>query len=392
MKRILIVLLLAAIFGAGGFFLYQKALQEPEIQILETSRITRGDIREVLVETGIIKPQVGAEVKIGSRITGDIVQMNVKVGDTVARGDLIARIDDREILKVIDRQEAALRSARDTLRQVELTFPERIREARANLAYAQVHHEREVELLKHEYTTQDALDRAFRDLNTADAALKRLRDEYATQKVIARSGIEEAEAQLSQSRINHSYTFIHAPIDGVVSDVTIQEGETIVTGLQVANLVTVLDPTRLEMWIYVDETNIGRTRLGQEVEYYVDAFPEKNFYGVIGRLNPQPVIRDNIVYYLATVEVDPRDAHFLRPEMTAHVRIIAREKEDVLTAPNAAVKFERGQQVAYRVLEDGKVERVELKTGIRGENRTEILSGAREDDVVATRLILPLNP
>lgn len=391
MKRILIVLLLGATFAAGGFFLYRNAFQEPAIQVLETSRITRGDIREVLVETGIIKPQVGAEVKIGSRITGDIVQMNVKIGDTVRKGDLIARIDDREILKIIERQEAVLRSARDTLRQVELTFPERIREARANLDYARIHHEREVELLKHEYTTQDALDRAQRDLKTSEAFLKRLLDEYATQKVIARSSVEEAEAQLSQWRINHSYSFIHAPIDGVVSDVTIQEGETIVTGLQVANLVTVLNPTSLEMWIYVDETNIGRTRLGQEVEYYVDAFPEKNFHGVIGRLNPQPVIRDNIVYYLATVEVDPKDAQLLKPEMTAHVRVIVREKKDILTAPNAAVKFERGQQVAYRVMDNGEVERLELKTGIRGENRTEILSGAEEGDIVATRLILPLS-
>ncbi len=389
MKKFLIVFLLAVAVGGGSFLIYRHAFRKPEIQILESSTIERGNIREVLVETGIIKPQVGAVVKIGSRITGDIVKMNVKIGDPVKRGDLIARIDDREILKVVARQEAALQAARDTLRQVELTFPERIREAQANLGFARVNHTREVELIKHEYTTQDAVDRALRDLKTSEANLKRLRDEYATQRVIAQSRVEEAEAQLSQSRVNHSYTTILAPIDGVVSDVTIQEGETIVTGLQVANLVTVLDPTSLEMWIYVDETNIGRAQLGQEVEYYVDAFPEKNFQGTIGRIHPQPVVKDNIVYYLATVEVDRADAQFLKPEMTAHVRIIVQEKKEILTAPNAAVKFEQGRHVIYRVTGEKRVERLEPRTGIRGEDRTEILEGVNEGDVVATRIILP---
>jgi multidrug efflux pump subunit AcrA (membrane-fusion protein) len=160
---------------------------------------------------------------------------------------------------------------------------------------------------------------------------------------------------LRQQETRLTYTRIYSPIDGVVSDVTAQEGETIVAGLQVANLVTVLDPTLLEMWTYVDETDIGRVKIGQEVEYYVDTFPEKIFQGNIDKIYPQPVVKDNIVYYLAIVKVSQNDAQFLKPEMTTHIKIIFAEKTDILIVPNAAIKFE-GEQIAYKV-ETGKVKR-----------------------------------
>jgi RND family efflux transporter MFP subunit len=190
--------------------------------------------------------------------------------------------------------------------------------------------------------------------------------------------------------VNLSYTRIDAPIDGVVSDVTIQEGETIVTGLQVANLVTILDPARLEMWIYVDETNIGRVEAGQAVEFYVDTYPDRVFKGTIQRVHPQPISKDNIVYYLAIVQVTPEDAEVLKPEMTTHVRVIYEQKDSVLTAPNAALKFEEGKQVAYVVIGENKVEKAVVRSGVRGEDRTEILSGVKEGDEVATKIILPV--
>ena len=391
MKKAILAALVVAVV-AVGIFGYRRLFPKSGYEILETARVEKGSIRGVLVETGIIKPQVGAVVKIGSRITGAIVQMNVKIGDKVKKGDLIALVDDRELRKSIQRQTATVDSAKNTLLQVELTFPERIKEAQANLSYAKVNFEREQALQKNEFTTDDAVDRAKSQFKANQANLKRLQDEYKTQLDISKARLEEADAQLKQLEVNLSYTRIFSPIDGVVSDVTIQEGETIVTGLQVANLVTVLDPSLLDMWIYVDETNIGKANVGQRVEYTVDAFPNKTFAGTIQKIYPQPVTKDNIVYYLAIVEVAREDTAFLKPEMTSQVRIIFEEKGDILTAPNAAVKFDEGKQVAYKVLGPQKVERVELKTGIRGEERTEILSGVKEGDEIATKIILPVSP
>jgi len=389
-KKIIIAVILAIVLAAVGFLVYKKFFARQDTQVLETGKVERGNIRGVLVETGIIKSQVGAVVKIGTRATGTIKQMRVKVGDRVKAGELIALIDDREILQQIAQQQAALVSSRNTLTQIELTYPERIREAKANHEYATATVKRERELLKHDYTTKDAVEKAESLYEATGAVLKRLQDENKTQLGISKSSVEEIQAQLRQQQIRLSYTKIFSPINGVVSDVTAQEGETIVAGLQVANLVTVLDPTKLEMWIYVDETDIGKTAVGQDVEFYVDTFPAKTFKGKVEKIYPQPVVKENIVYYLSTMKVSPEDAELLRPEMTTHVRIITEEKANILTAPNAAIKFERGKQVAYRVTGKNKVEKLEIKIGIRGEDKTEIFSGANEGDVLATKIVLPV--
>lgn len=391
MKKILLVLIIILCFG-GGFFVYNKFFKKPSIDVLETAKVEKGSIRGVIVETGIIKPQVGAQVKIGARATGEIMQMKVKIGDRVRKGQLIALIDEREIVKSIEQQKASLVAAENKLLQTELTYPERIREAQANYDYAKINYERETELLKYDYTTKDEVDKAKSQFEAAEATLKRLRDEYDTQLKIAKANVEDITAQLKQQEIRFTYTKIYSPIDGIISDVTAQEGETVVTGLQVANLVTVIDPTLLEMWIYVDETDIGRVKLAQQVEYYVDTFPDKLFHGQIEKIYPEPAVKDNIVYYLAIVKIVKKDAVFLKPEMTTHIKIIFDEKNDILVAPNAAIKFEKGEQIAYRVLGPKIVEKVILKTGLRGEEKTEILSGVQEGDTLATKIILPIPP
>lgn len=390
MKKILPVFIIILCFG-GGFFVYNKFYKKPSVEVLETAKVEKGSIRGVIVETGIIKPQVGAQVKIGARATGEIMQMKVKIGDRVKKGQLIALIDEREIIKSIEQQKASLVAAENKLLQTELTYPERIREAQANYDYAKINYERETELLKNDYTTKDEVDKAKSQFEAAEATLKRLRDEYDTQLKIAKANVEDITAQLKQQEIRLTYTKIYSPIDGIISDVTAQEGETVVTGLQVANLVTVIDPTLLEMWIYVDETDIGRVKLAQQVEYYVDTFPDKLFHGQIEKIYPEPAVKDNIVYYLAIVKIIKKDAVFLKPEMTTHIKIIFDEKNDILVAPNAAIKFEKGEQIAYRVLGPKRVEKVILKTGLRGEENTEILSGVHEGDTIATKIILPIS-
>jgi multidrug efflux pump subunit AcrA (membrane-fusion protein) len=390
-KKLLWAAVLIAILIVGGIAGYKKLYPKPQTQVLETGRVEKGNVRGVLVETGIIKSQVGAVVKIGARATGRLDKMLVKVGDRVKAGQFIAQIDDREVLKAIDQQKAALRVAQNTLAQVEMTYPQKIAEAEANLNYARIARDRQQELIKKEYTTRDSLDRAENQLQAAQAVLTRLREEFVSQESISKSTIQEIMAQLRQQEIRLSYTRIYSPLAGIVSDVTAQEGETVVAGLQVANLVTVLDPTRLEMWVYIDETDIGRAKKEQKVEYTVDTYPNRTFVGTIERINPQPVVKDNIVYYLATVKVSTEDASFLRPEMTTHAKIIMTEKVDVLTVPNAAIKFEKGRQIAYVATKGAQsVKKVELKLGVRGEERTEVLSGVSEGTELATKLVLPV--
>lgn len=392
MKRWLIVVIALGLVAAGGFG-YRKWRAPAAVQVLETAVVEKASIREVLVATGMIKAQVGALIKVGSRATGVIEEMRVRVGDVVKKGDLIARIDDREIQKSLAVDRAALEAARNTLKEVQSTYPQKIREAEARFRLADINLRREKALIAQDYTTRDAVDRAQSEYDAALAVLQRLRQEWETQRAVAAAKLQEVEARLKQDEIRLSYTRIHAPIDGVVTDVTAQQGETIVTGLQTANLVVIMNPFQLEMQIYVDETDIGRVHPGQSVEYSVDTYPDRVFAGTITDIYHQPVIRDNIVYYLAIVKIRQEDATALRPEMTTYCRIVLTEKAEAVSVPNAAIKFEGGRQLVYVVDEKHKIpEKVQVTVGVRGENRTEILSGVTEGQVVATKIILPQSP
>jgi HlyD family secretion protein/macrolide-specific efflux system membrane fusion protein len=200
--------------------------------------------------------------------------------------------------------------------------------------------------------------------------------------------VRQNEATLESLRVRISYTDIHSPIDGVVSQVTAQEGETIVAGLQVANLITVLDTSRLEMWIYVDETDIGQVQTGQLAEFRVDAYPDRVFRGTIQTVYPEPEIRENIVYYKALVAISKAEATWLRPEMTTQVQIVVAEKDEVLRLPNAALKWIDGRQVVFLVNPEGNVREVLPTLGLTGMLESEILEGLREGDRVATQVVL----
>jgi RND family efflux transporter MFP subunit len=324
----------------------------------------KGNVTYFTEQTGIIKAQVGAIVKVGTRATGTLTHLKYQVGDYVKKGELIAKIDDREILANVRNAEAVVEEQRRDLESKE-----------AQYAYARLNYERETRLLEKEFTTRDSVDKAKRELDVAMAQVQ-----------LGKAKVKEVIEKLKTLEVSLSYTKIYAPISGYVSTVSTQEGETVVSGLSAAILITIIDPSKLEMWIYVDETDIGRTKPGIKVEYWVDTYRDKRFTGKIDMIYPQPEIKDNIVYYLAIVKIDPKDAALLRPEMTTHVRIIVEEKTNVLVVPNNAVRFEEGRNVVYINKGKAKPERRTITLGIRDDVFTEIISGIVEGE----RIIIPV--
>lgn len=344
----------ALLLAGGGWYYAAKTRAAGQTKVLATARVEKGTVSRVLEATGIIKAQVGASVKIGARATGTISRVYVRVGDRVTKGQVVAEIDARELKA--QRAEAA---------------------ARVKLAEAKAHFTG-LTLPRHETLTKQGLQ--------AQSVL----DETHQNHKIAKAEAAAAKAALSTLDVRISYTKIVSPIDGVVSQVTAQEGETIVAGLQVANLVTVLDPTRLEMWIYVDETDVGRVKRGLPVEFRVDSQPDTTFSGAVDRVYPEPEIRDNIVYYKALVTVDREQAASLRPEMTTQCSIVVDTREGVLAVPNQALKWVAGRQTVFVVdkSQPGGVRRVEPKLGLPGLEKSEVLEGLAEGDEVATQIVL----
>ncbi len=402
MKKILIPIFILLLL-AGGFFTYKKFFtKKEEIKVLKTAQVIRGKIQDIINATAIVKTQVNAYVKVGARATGTIQEMNVDIGDHVKKGQLIAVIDQREILKDIQKAEADYKKSIAKLENIKKVYPVKIKEAekklksaQASYEYAKWKFEREEKLLKEEFTTKENYEIAKRELEkkkaeleVAKAELERLKKEYKTLLAETKQQVKYAKENLEKQKVRLSYTLIYSPIDGIVSKIAARKGETVVAGLQVANLITILDPTKLEVRIYTDETDIGKVKPGQKVIYFVDAYPDKKFEGVISSIYPEPIVKQNIVYYMSIVKVKPEYTKYLRPEMTVYAKIITGEKDNALLIPNEALKYEKGKQYVYKIV-NGKPVKTFIKTGWMNEKYTEVLEGLKEGDIIAVKLILP---
>lgn len=319
---------------------------------VDTVRVTRRDVGTVVKATGVIKPMIGAEVKVGSRISGVVRRLHVRIGDTVRKGQILAEIDAREL--TARRNEAAAS----------------LEVAQANLEYARADLARKRELKAASLIAPGDLDVATRAFSVADQQL-----------TAARASLDYATTQLG-------YAEIFAPIGGVVASVATQEGETVAASFAAPTFVTLLDLGRLEVWAYVDETDIGRVRRGQAARFTVDTYADHEFDGLITTVYPQAEIRDNVVNYVTVVRFAPPRDRVLRPEMTTTVRIALERRAAVLALPLRAVRRDGGRQFVI-VARGEKAERRWVKTGSRDESYWEIVDGVHEGDDV---LIGDVNP
>ena len=320
----------------------------------EIVRVARRDIGSVVKATGVIKPRVGAEVRVGSRVSGVVRRLYVQVGDTVTKGQLLAQLDERDLVARRDEAAAALR------------------QAEADVAYATSDVRR-----KRALTAAGAL--SPNDLDVAERAV-----------TVAREQVTAAVASLAYATTQVSYTRIVAPIAGVVASVSTQEGETVAASFAAPTFLTLLDPSRLEVWSYVDETDIGRIRTGQNATFTVDTYGDHAFAGRVTAVYPKAEIRDNVVNYVSVVTFTPPRDRVLRPEMTTTVRIALDARTGVLTVPIRAVRWEGGrpfvlsprQGAANRGNAASAVERRWVTTGNRDDGYVEITGGLREGDQV----------
>lgn len=374
----------------------------PRPQVRGTGMVDKGTLRKEFSVTGIIKPEEGAEVKTGSRFTGVIQTLNVKLGDPVTKGQIIAELDAREQKAECLKLEATLRKLRAELEIAEQTYPLQIKETEALMAsakaekdYTQRNLKRMSSLAKVSGVSQNDAEKARQAADMAAAlfaqhqtARRRLEAEYGLRTAYLKEAIAESEAELISADARLSYATIVSPMDGVVSEITAQEGETLVAGFQVAYLVTVLDPRRMELRMFVDENDIGQVGVGSRVTFTVEAFPHKTFEGVVDLIHPGPEIRNNIVYYRALLRLAPETALQLRPEMTARCNILVAEKDPVLLVPNTAFKWLGNKRVVF-VVDGDSVRPVTVRTGLAGLSYTEVVEGLAQGQTVATSLDLP---
>lgn len=341
-----LVLGLGAALWFGRAQVFGKERRAPSGEIVTA---TPRDLETFVKATGIVKPRIGAEVRVGTPLTGVVRKIYVRTGDRVKAGQALLELDRRALGAKQDQAAAALASAE------------------ATLAYAEADRLRQKEL-----ATSGAI---------AAAALESAERTYA----VSRAKVDSARAELAYARTQWADARILAPISAVVAAMSIQQGETIASGPSQPATITLIDLERLEIWAYVDETDIGRIAPQQPVKFSVDTYPNHEFEGRVTTIYPKPEIRDNVVNFVVCVEFTPSPEHVLRPEMTTNVQILTAKRGEVLTVARRAVRRERGQPYVM-LASGGTATRRAIAVGIHDDNYVEITRGL---DAGAEVLIAP---
>ena len=494
LRRRLTWLAIALVLIGGGTYWYtvrnKAADKGPDLQTATAFRTT---LVETVSATGSVTAQTGAQVKIGSQITGRIKRLYADVGSHVQAGQLIAVLDLPDIEAQVQQAQAnlaqartklqqqlsgvgmqqvqtseAVRQAQDALRSAQAklnsaiaaatmsphqttsdirraqaglgtaqaqlnqvqkshalqigTAQAQINQAQANYRNAATELQREQKLFKLGYIAASDLDTAqtqadvmLEQLNTAKqnlslvqakadsdvetarqqvdqataslaaaksetyndvmrqqdvqnarAAVQQAASSLAaakantTQDVLkqqdveaARQAVEQAQAQVDYQQAQYAKTFIRSPISGTVLQMAAQQGETLAAGLSAPTLIIVADLDRLQVDAFVDETDIGKVKLGQSATVTVDAFPDQQFSGKVTKIASGSTLQQNVVTYDVTVAIDDTK-HLLKPDMTASVNIAVGVHPDVVAVPNEAVKQDNTGTYVYVVPKPGE--------------------------------------
>jgi multidrug efflux pump subunit AcrA (membrane-fusion protein) len=391
---IIIILGVLVIAGLGGYLLLNRP-QKAEAS-LQTALTTRRDIGSAVQATGTIKAMVGAEVKVGSRITGKVERLYASIGDRVKKGDIIVQLEQEDLKSRVakakadlDLAEANLALIRAGSRKEEIrTAEDRIDEARSTLDLNKTILDREKSLLAKGYTTQETVDKAEKEYavslsqyKAAQESSQLVKEKFTKEEIDASvAKVDQAKASLKDAQVQLSYATITAPVSGTIASVTTQQGETVSASFNAPTFITIIDLSRLEVDTYVDETDIGKVKTGQEATFTVASFPDKDFKGKVMAIYPKAIIQDNVVYYVTIISVENTEG-LLRPEMTATVNISLQKKENVLTVLNGAIRRDGGKKVVF-VMQNNQPVKREVKTGWKDSSYTEVLSGLNEGERV----------
>ncbi len=337
-----VVMLMLAIVAAVA---HLRAGNDKSETAVTTAVVEKRDMGSLVQATGIIKPKVGAEVKVGARITGKVEHLYANIGDRVKKGQILVRLEQDDLKARADQAEAGYL------------------EAAAAFDKAKIDLERDKPLAKEGYISQQNID-----------VLQNVHD-------IAKARVLRAKADQDYAKAQLSYATISAPINGTIASVTTQQGETVAAGLNSPTFITIIDLNKLEVNAYVDETDVGKIDVGQEALFTVDTFADRDFKGRVTAVYPRAVLQENVVNYITLISIENSEGK-LKPDMTANMTITLKKKKGVLAVPGAAIVREGGKKYAMLQAKDGKTIRREVKTGWKESTYMEITSGLKEGDVV----------
>ena len=307
-KKIILIAVSIAVVAGAGFWLFGSSKAQHKVTY-ETAVVTRGEISESITATGTIEPVT--EVEVGTQVSGIIDKIYADYNSVVTKGQLIAEMDRVTLQSEVASQRAAYNGAK------------------AEYEYQQKNYERNRGLHEKQLISDTDYEQSV----------------YNYEK--AKSNYESSQASLAKAERNLSYATITSPIDGVVINRAVEEGQTVASGFETPTLFTIAaDLTQMQVVADVDETDIGGVEEGQRVSFTVDAYPNDTFEGTVTQIrlgedsstSSGSSTSSTVVTYEVVISAPNPDLK-LKPRLTANVTIYTLDRKDVLSVPARALRF-----------------------------------------------------
>ena len=375
--KILIILL---IFGVGGYFIYDNffKVKDEKVEFI-TKKAKKGSFSKKVDATGeIFATEL---IDVGAQVSGQIKKLYVKLGDQVKKGDMIASIDSSTQQNSIDNKEAQL-----------AIYKAQLESAKVALNIAKTQFDRENALFAKNATSKQEFESAKNTFSANSAKIKELEAQ-----------IKQTNIELSTAKINLGYTKITAPRDGTVVSVQVEEGQTVNANQTTPTIVNIADLSHVKMKMQIAEGDITKIKVGTPVEYSILSEPTKKFQTTVSSIDPglttlsdgsygssssskssysSSSSSSSAVYYYAQSIVDNKDG-ILRIGMTTQNELLIANVEDAIIVPSIGIKKDENGTFVY-VLKDGKPVKTAVKTGIKDNLDTQIISGINEGDEIIT--------
>ncbi|MEN3038988.1 MAG: efflux RND transporter periplasmic adaptor subunit [Candidatus Kryptonium sp.] len=394
-KRKIIVLVIIALLVAASVIAAILSGGREKVVAVQTEKVERRNITQIVTGTGKIQPEV--EVKISAEVSGEIVEMPVKVGQNVRKGQLLVKIKSDFYIARKEAMEANLKSA---LAQLEI--------AKANLSKAESEFKRAEEL----YNKKLISDAEYENIRTSYNISK-------AQYTSALSTVEQAKASLRQAEEDLAKTVIYSPIDGIITQINAEVGERVVGTSQMAGTVimVVADLSKMEARVDISEVDVVHVSIGDTALLSVDAFPERKLKGVVYEISNAAKTRglgtqEEVVNFEVKIRILDKDIS-LRPGMSVTADIETEKKYNVIAVPIQAVtvrslkknnpannpsseadekKIDKEDMVeVVFVVQNGTAKMVPVKRGISGEMYVEILEGLKGGEEIVVGSFKAIN-
>ena len=326
------------------------------------AKVERGDIARSVVATGKVQPITKVEVK--SKAPASSPSSYVDINAHVHQGQVLAQLDQLEILAQVAAQKAQLAAAESNAHAAAASIEyDKVNAEAPDLPMYKNTYERALQMSKEGVVSKQSLD----DAQQKYLAAANTRDKAVAQITVDTSKLHQAQAQVAQAQASLkqleeqlSYTTITSPMDGTVLSRDVEVGDAVssilVLGSTATLVMTIGDTTQVYVQGKVDESDIGKVYLGQPARIKVESFKDKTFYGKVTKIAPLGVEKDNVTTFEVRVSIDNPGGE-LKANMTANAEIILEEHKNVLTVPEQAVIYDKDRNASVEVPDSKQKER-----------------------------------